>query len=149
MYRLVGKYMKDSSLIGFEVCNESGVTKLLRMHDIYSLINQGEIHGCSLITNDNVTHLVSHIDKISDLPIVSTNKVPSALTVEKRIVDETGLIGYVVHDECGEEYRLTGDKVWEIAFDHGFTNIVASIENKRKVIRGKGIQLKNLQTVDE
>jgi hypothetical protein len=141
--------MVGTQLIGLEVSDSAGNKKLLKMMDIHELIRRELIQGCSLIEDNGQTYIKSTQNKIASLPLINRENGLNGMkfTVTGRVYSNGALIGYTATDESGKLYRLSKDKVWDIARYGGFTNVSASVCGNKKVLRGLGIRLRDLPEI--
>ena len=147
-YRLIGKYMEGSSIIGLEVADNGGNSKALKVKDVHTLIRRGLVEGCTIVEYKDNNYIKSTESKISQLPLMNNRQARNMeLTIRGRVFKDGRLIGYTAMDRGGKMYRLSKDKVWELASHGGVTNISATINNGMKILRGKDGSLSELLIV--
>ena len=145
-YRLTGKYIQGYNIIALEITGNNGVKKLLKMEDIYKLVERNLIFGCKIVEDNGKKHLLSTDAKIATLPIVKmTNSREMKITA--RVYRDESLIGYTVSDEDGKVLNLSKDKVWELSRNGNILNAKAYISNNKKVICGNGEYLRDLPII--
>ena len=149
-YRLSGQYMVGTQLLGLEICDDRGNKKLVKIEDIHELIRRGMIYGCTLTEHKGSIKIRSKYNKIASLPFITTEATGKERKFKAiaRVFKDRCLIGYKVTDETGKSYNISKDKVWDIARNKGFTNVSAAINNDYKILRGIGIRLTDLPTVN-
>lgn len=148
LYKLTGRIMKGTNIIGYEVADNSGRVMRLKREDIIRLAWNGEIENCIAVKCDDTIYLKGKGIRISELPIVdNTANNSKVLTLKGRILKGYDLIGYLVTDDNNNEYKVSREKVWQLARMQRICNATAQINGSRKIIRGKGIALRSLPEI--
>lgn len=128
-------------VLGYEITDALGVKKLISLEKTHSLIKQGQIVGCELIEDEKGNpHIYSSFD-ISDLPIVSNSTKFNGLTIVKKMVKSNDVIGYICRDANGTEYKLSKQKVSELALQNDILNAVIKCTDDVRYIVGKNCSL--------
>lgn len=144
-YKLLGRYMQGAQIIGFKVADTNNSVKMFKYSDVEELIQRGLVEDCAIIVDENNKYIKCNGFRLSELPLVqSKSESDLKLSIVARVFKDGKLIGYIAADGTGTEYRLSKDKVWQKARDGAFTNIAASYSNGSKILRGVGIELRNL-----
>lgn len=143
-YRLTGKYIKNNEIVALQITGINGESKLLKITDIYKLIEKGYIFGCKLIKNKDYYHILSRDVKIAELPEITNDRV---IRITARIFKDGLLTGYNCVDSTGKSLNIPKDTVWNMAKNKSVLNATAFISNNKKILRGNGEYLRNLPSI--
>lgn len=145
-YTLTGKYVSKLKIVGLQISDIKGNKKILKTSDIHYMVSQGLVTGCSLVQyNDNV-YIKSNKVKLAELPEVSLAG-QSSFSISSRVMKNDSLIGYIAIDKTGKEYKLSKERVWDMARQGGFENITSYVVGKNKIIEGIGMNLQDLHVI--
>lgn len=154
-YKLTGRYMEGTQIIGFHILSSSGESIKCKKADVEKLAERGIIDNCRLIEFNGVNYIKGVGIRISELPVMNLRSGESindttgreCLSVTKRIMSGNNVEGYVVVDTNNKQYRLSKEKVWQLARQKLISNVTAQLNGKQKILRGVGIELRELPTV--
>ncbi len=154
-YRLAGRYLEGNEIVGYHLISSNGESLRCKKSDVEKLAERGLIDNCRLIEYNGVNYIKGVGIRISELPVMNlrTSMMDCAegsrpqLTITKRIVNGNNVEGYVVVDQMGKSYRLSKEKVWQLARQKLISNAMAQLCGKQKILRGIGIELRNLPTI--
>ena len=145
-YRLTGKYIQGCNILALEITGNNGVIKVVKIEDIYKLVEKNLIFGCKILEDNGTKHLLSTGDKISSLPLIRLDNI-KIMKITGRVYKNESLIGYTVTDEDGKMLNLSKDKVWELTKNGNISNARVYISNNKKIICGDGEHLKDLPVI--
>lgn len=163
-YSLVGRYMEGSTIIGYQLQSENESLKVKR-DTLETMVEQGIVNNCKVIKDNGKTYIKGVGIKISELPALNmlangkvVNQSNSDITGDQdgtkvgmelvgRMLDGDTVIGYVVKDSTGSEYKLPCEKVWQLTRAGSISNAQAQISGKFKLLLGVGIEIHKLPSV--
>lgn len=159
-YRLVARYMNGPELVGYQITSSVGDSINVKKAVAEQLAAEGLIENCKVIVIDGKTYVKGVGIRISELPVLNMRtgevrniqatgvKSVNTMVVVARMVASQRVVGYIVKDASGKQYRLSKDKVWELARSKRITNVSAELNGLSKILRGEGIYLNKLPTVN-
>lgn len=145
MYKIVGCTKSWDSILGYQISDENNNKKQIKLQYTYELIEKGKVGGCRILRYKDKKFIKLDEGKLSDLEEVGGRK--GALKAVARIESSTGLQGYVLEDSKKRQFKLTVNKVWDIALNGDIENIGAKVINNKKCLIGVGSRLVNLPKI--
>lgn len=134
-YKICGKYMVGSDIVGYEVEGEGEGRKLLRVGDMYKLVECGEVEGCEVVEYGGDRYI--KVDGgVSKLPLSTKGLQVSRLKVKERVLKDGEVVGYVLEDMEGNSYRLARDKVWHLSLLGLVEGVEAKAYKDKKILTG-------------
>lgn len=151
-YKITGRYMEGIQIIGYQLLSETGETSKIKKETMEKMAEQGLITNCKVITYNNKVYVRGIGIRISELPIlnISDNKsdgTKSTMEIVGRLLSNTELVGYLVRESTGTEYRISKEKAWLLTMEGTISNAEARISGDNKLILGKGIELRKLPSI--
>lgn len=158
--RLVGKYIDGGKIIGYQLVGIDGKIFNIKKEELEKLALNGMVENCTVIQYNGVNYLKGVGMRLSDLPALSMRAgiekntglnnagVNPALEIVARLMSGTRVVGYVVQDIAGKQYKLSKEKVWELAREKIIINAIAQVCNKQKILRGVGMELRQLKCIE-
>ena len=145
-YTIVGRYIQDLEVIGYYIRdNNTSKEKLLKTQDVIKLAKLNKVNA-ELLECDGKEYLYITDDKDIKNIFESKNK----MTLMYKFVDIQGnIVGYSCKGENNRNFRFTPDKLWEVAYNGMITNVTAIVCNGQKAIKGKGINLNDIASLDD
>jgi hypothetical protein len=120
--------------------------------DVEKLAGAGLIANCTIVEYEGSNYIRGIGIKISEIPVMNirnTNNLntKSNLMIKCKILSGDRLIGYGVVDIHGKEYKLSKEKIWQLAREKSIVNAAAQVVNNQKRLVGLGIELSKLPIV--
>ena len=124
--RLVGRYMHGVDLVGYQITDLNGLSMQVSKAEAEQLALDGFIVNCTLIELEHKRYIKGVGIRISELPVLNTRtgeiknsqidgaKTVASLTIVARLKQGQSVVGYIVKDTAGKQYRLSNEKVWEL-----------------------------------
>ena len=145
MYKLIGKIVNVASIVGYLLQEEDNKIVKLKVEDTLELMSNGLVENFSIIEYNNERKIYSKDESISSLKTIYTIS-QDKYEATKAIKHNNETIGLMLSDG-NKELRVTLGKAWDIAVNNGIRNIEAYVSNEKKIIKGKGIQINNMQSI--
>jgi hypothetical protein len=162
MYRVVGRYMNGSNVTGYHLIGSDGSqVKVTKEHIVY-LIGKGVIENMRVQANGNKLILRGRGVNLNELPIYDEKKEEfrgnnrgkvvsmGEMELTKRIMYKNKCLGYMVRDVSGKEWKLSREKVIDLALKKLIKNVTVQKYNDstlgkvRLILRGVGCDLSKL-----
>lgn len=162
MYRVVGRYMNGSNVTGYHLIGSDGSQIRVTKDYIVYLIGKGVVENMRVQANGNKLILRGRGVNLNELPIYdekreefrgnNKGKVISMgeMVVTKRIMYKNKCLGYMVRDVSGKEWKLSREKVKELALKKMIKNVTAqkyrdpNSGEVKLILRGVGCDLSKL-----
>lgn len=143
-YTIVDKCFDGIRLVGMTIETDEHKTQYVDKHDIMKLARNGKIKDTECILDTDTGEYV--IDYKNGLDTLDTTyKSNTMLTPLCRMISRGKCVGYKVRDNSGKSYKLSINKIWELAFNHSIVGVRAVIIGGNKVLLSDGdMELKNL-----
>jgi len=148
-YKVVGKEFSGIDISSMIIENDDGKRKRIPKADIVKLARGGKlsnahsifnyIDGSYVISFDNGLMNIESIDRSSGIH----------LSLVARIIQSNRCIGYRALDDKNKTYKLSIEKVWELAERGSINGIKAQINAGKKILISTGdIRLKDLPIIN-
>ena len=152
IYKIVGRYMDGVSIVGYHLIDANGNSDKVSKKDVEKLAGAGLIANCTIVEYEGSNYIRGIGIKISEIPVMNirnTNNLntKSNLMIKCKILSGDRLIGYGVVDIHGKEYKLSKEKIWQLAREKSIVNAAAQVVNNQKRLVGLGIELSKLPIV--
>lgn len=141
-YIVQSAIIENGEIVGYDVIDESGNTKKLKLDDIFKIASLGQTNCEVVLDNQNKKHLLFNS---KSEPNTDDEKIHS---IECRIMSDGSLLGYKVKSTDGKTRRLRPLKVWEMAANGKISNAKAIIVNNKPTLIGTEIKLAELPVLN-
>ena len=118
---------------------------MVRYDEAIKMIEDGQVTNAKIVKLNNTNIVVSN-PGLKNLKVIDDTK-SNKLEAIARIESNNKLAGYVLKDSNNREFKLTSNKVWDLAIKGDISNIKATINNKSKCLIGVDIKLCNLHKI--
>lgn len=148
-YKVVGKEFHGIEIASMLIENEEGKRKKISMSDVVKLARGGKLSNAqSLFNYIHGNYIISFDDSLLNMETMErSGGVHLVLTA--RIMQDDKCIGYKALDDKNKTYKLSIEKVWELAERGSINDISAKINGDKKVLLSTGdIKLKDLPIVN-
>lgn len=151
-YKLTGRYMEGIKIIGFQLLSEAGEASKVKRETVEKMAEQELITNCKVIKDSNKVYLRGIGVRISELPILNisdskSDSKKSTMEIVGRLIQGTELVGYLIRESTGTEYRISKEKAWTLTMEGVISNAEARISGENKLILGKGVELRKLPSI--
>lgn len=175
-YRVTGRYMSGSNVVGYHIVGEDGSQNMANRDRILYLIGHGQIENMRIQFSDGEAIIRGRGVNLNTLPIYDldkngyrgnpasqsvaatnvTPKEPGAAmgqyTILKRIMAKNTCLGYIVSDSSGREMKIRKQKALELAHERLIRNAVVNryktTDGKIQIVlRGVGCDLNKIPVV--
>ncbi len=159
MYKIVGRYMDGVQVIGYQLMDSNGNSIRAKKSDVERLADEGFVENCRVIEYNGVNYIKGVGIRISELPVMNlrTGEIKNSqagdtdsiakLVITTRLMRGNSVVGYMVKDASGKQYRLSKEKVWQLAREKAISNAMAQVSGQQKILRGVGIELRDLPAI--
>ena len=148
-YKVVGKEFNGIEIGSMLIENEEGKRKKIPMADVVKLARGGKLSNAqSLFNYINGDYVIYFDDTLLNMETMDRSAgIHLALTA--RIMQDDNCIGYKALDDKSKTYKLSIEKVWELAERGSINGITAKINGDKKVLVSTGdVKLKDLPVVN-
>lgn len=149
-YKVVAKEFNGIEVSSMIIENEDGKRKKILKQDIIKLARGGKLSNAqSLFDYVNSEYIVAFDDTLLNIETIDRSN-GIHLNLSARLIKDDKCIGYKAVDDKGKSYKLSIEKIWELAEKGSVNNIKAKINGKHKVLVSYGdTQLKDLPIIKE
>ena len=117
----------------------------MSVQDTISMARLGDIDNVEAVLNTETGEYILYFKYgESSIPIESRSNV---LTPIARVFENGNCIGYKVIDKNGKQYKLSTNKVWQMAIDKQIYGIKAKLINGKRAIISGEIDIKTLNKI--
>lgn len=136
-YKIVGKQFTGMKVTHLVIENEEGKHKSLEYENIIKLVKADKISNAHLeIDTTSGEYMLITDDKVSELKEIKKSNMEIELI--SRIVDsDDKCIGYKAHDNNGKQFKLSIDKIWELATEGNVNGVIGCFDGTNKIIKGE------------
>ncbi len=148
-YKVVGKEFNGIEIGSMLIENEEGKRKKIPMADIVKLARGGKLSNAqSLFNYIHGDYIIYFDDTLLNMETMNRS-AGVHLVLTARILQDDNCIGYKAIDDKNKTYKLSIEKVWELAERGSINGISAKINGNKKVLISTGdIRLKDLPVVN-
>ena len=144
-YKIVSKTLNGINVASYTVKSTDDETKRLSVQDTISMARLGDIDNVEAVLNTETGEYILYFKYgESSIPIESRSNV---LTPIARVFENGNCIGYKVIDKNGKQYKLSTNKVWQMAIDKQIYGIKAKLINGKRAIISGEIDIKTLNKI--
>jgi ATP-binding cassette subfamily F protein 3 len=97
--------------------------------------------------NIKVGYLSQDLKDVRTGEVRNTNTNQPLFKITHRLMNGNNVEGYAVIDRAGKPYKLSKEKVWQLAREKAIENATAQVSGKQKILRGIGIELRDLPSL--
>lgn len=147
-YKIVGKEFSGIEIISMVIENSDGKTKKISMSDIVKLARSDKLSNAhSLFNYINGDYVISFDDTLENIKNIDRSS-GIHLSITARIIQNDKCIGYKAIDDKNKTYKLSIEKVWELAEKGSINGITAKIVGTHKVLlSSESVKLKDMPIV--
>ena len=148
-YKVVGKEFSGIDISSMIIENEDGKKKKIPKADIVRLARGGKLSNAHSIFNYiDGSYVISFDDSLMNIESIDRSS-GIHLSLLARIIQNNRCIGYRALDGKNKTYKLSIEKVWELADRGSINDIKAQINGDKKVLISAGdIRLKDLPIIN-
>ena len=148
-YKVIGKEFNGIEIGAMLIENEDGNKKKIPTSDVVKLARSGKLSNAhslfNYLTGDYIVAFDDGLDSIETLD----RSAGIQLVLTARILQDDKCIGYKAVDSKNKTYKLSIEKVWELAERGSVKDIAAKINGEKKILLSIGdIKLKDLPIIN-
>lgn len=134
-YKIISREIKGIETVGVVIENDDGNTKNISMDDAIKLARSDKISNAHAILDTVNGKYILCVDcGIDKLENIDRTRGIKLSLVSRLISSDNKCIGYKAQDGKGKVYKLSIEKVWELAEQGSINNIEARINNNSKIL---------------
>lgn len=144
-YRIIQKDYTGIEITGVVIQNKDKQTKLIPMDDAIKLARSDKLSNATAVLDTNSGDYILDIEGgLQSLENTDSSKGVQ-LELKARLIENNKCIGYKATNNKGKTYRLTIDKVWNLAEQGSIVGVSGRIINgSRVLLSNKDFRLRNL-----
>lgn len=133
-YTIVEKEFTGLEISGFVIQNEEGKRKLLNKQDTIKLARSDKLSNArALLDTTSGEYILKTDDSLLDIDNTDKGKALKIVLLA-RLMDNNRCIGYKAKDNKGKLYKLSIEKVWQLAEQGSIEGVQGKISGTSKLI---------------
>lgn len=150
-YRIVKKRFKGLEISEFTFLDiDNNIYKKASAEDTIKIVESGVVENAEVLFNaSSGEHILSIKDGVDSLESEDRSR-GIKLELTARIIKDNKCIQYKARDSAGKTYKLSIEKVWELAEQGSIFGVIGKVSGNRKVLLStEDFDLKSLAKITE
>jgi len=134
-WKIIKKEIKNLSISAIIIENDAHETKRISLEDAITLARNDKLENAKARLNTVYGEYILDVDGgLESLESIYDNKGLNLTIICRMINSDNKCIGYKVKDDTGKTYKLSLNKIWDLASNKSINGIKAVINGDKKCI---------------